>query len=121
MRSRFHRKIGVMLGLLAILLATFAPVVSQTLAQSGHNAHSHSFCSAQPSPDEDASHHSSLHDGQACAYCHLLTHVPALPSALAVFAFTVWAIQHRIATRFENLRRVVTLTVAQPRAPPFAS
>jgi hypothetical protein len=121
MLSRFHRKIGFMLGLLAILLVTFAPIVSQTLAQSGHHAHSHSFCSAQPSPDEATGHHSSLHDGQACGYCHLLTHAPALPSALAVLAFTVWAVQHRTATRFKSLRRVLTLTIAQPRAPPFTS
>jgi hypothetical protein len=126
MRSRFHRKIGFMFGLLAILLVTLAPVVSQTLVQSGHGALSNSLCSAQSSAGDATDHHHpsgnlAQHGGQACGYCHFFTHAPALPSVVAVFALVIWAIQQRIATRFQSVRRFFALNTAQPRAPPLAS
>jgi hypothetical protein len=66
-----------------------------------------------------SSHHASLPDGDACGYCSLLAHMPAVPSVEAPFVVTVRAFQHTVATRFESVRRVEPLTFAQPRAPPF--
>lgn len=65
--------------------------------------------------------HSATSDGDACGYCSLLAHMPAVPSVEALFSVTVRALQHTVATRFESVRRVEPLTFAQPRAPPFAS
>ena len=60
-----------------------------------------------------------MSDGDACGYCSLLAHMPAVPSVEALFVVTVRALQHTVATRFESVRRVEPLTFAQPRAPPF--
>lgn len=130
MRSRFYRRIGAYLGLLAILMMTLAPAVSHALAGSGEITHgSHgSACDAQlphlprdSAPDTgDISHSSALH-WQCCGYCNLAAHLPILPSVESDFAITVWIIQHRVATTFESLRRIEPRTSAQPRAPPTSS
>ncbi|MFL9953839.1 DUF2946 domain-containing protein [Paraburkholderia nemoris] len=65
--------------------------------------------------------HAAMSDGDACGYCSLLAHMPAVPSVEALFFVTVRAVQHTVATRFERVRRVEPLTFAQPRAPPFPS
>jgi hypothetical protein len=126
MLSRFHQKIGSFLGLLAILMATLAPTVSQALAAS-RDANDLTFviCSAQAAPDDAPNQKSDTHpampDGQACGYCNLLVHMPAVPTVRVAFAVTVWAIQHRVATRFESVSLVPPRTLAQPRAPPVSS
>ena len=104
MRSRFFRSVGSYLGLLAILMMTLAPAISQTLA-SAHEAalHADSECpdhdSAGSTADtHDASHAPTLH-WQHCGYCGLAAHLPMLPSVEPDFAFTVWSIQHRVATQ----------------------
>jgi len=125
MLSRFPHKIGCLLGLLAILMATLAPTISQALAWSRGSEMSGMHCS-MPSMQQDASDHASApHSakslGDACGYCSLLAHMPVVPSIQVPFAITVWAIQHRITTRFERLLHVETLSAAQPRAPPLTS
>jgi hypothetical protein len=124
MRSRLIRKTGFILGLLAILMMTLAPAISQV-----HAAHAHAgmsmpgaFCPAHSAPDDaPSSEKSSLHHGDACGYCSFFTHAAALPSVPVAFALAVRAIQHRIVTRFQSVRRVLAMTSAQPRAPPSAS
>lgn len=79
---------------------------------------------ASNAPDQAAdkhADHTATSDGDACGYCSLLAHMPAVPSVEALFVVTVRALQHTVATRFESVRRVEPLTFAQPRAPPFAS
>ncbi|MGF6410404.1 DUF2946 domain-containing protein [Paraburkholderia sp. MM5482-R1] len=126
MLSCFFRKLGSYLGLLAILMATLAPTVSQALADRNEaGLPSASLCSAHSTPgnppgNEDTSHSLAAH-WHACGYCNLIAHMPVLPSVQPEFAVTVWAIQHRIATRFESIRRVEPLVSAQPRAPPVSS
>ena len=80
-----------------------------------------SMMSMHGDPTDNASSHTTMSHGDACGYCSLLLHLPALPSVKAAFALTVWAIQHREATRFESLHRSAPLTSAQPRAPPASS
>ncbi|KWF22458.1 DUF2946 domain-containing protein [Burkholderia pseudomultivorans] len=125
MLSRRLRKIGSLIGMFAILMASLAPTISQALTTQGRvDALLASYCTVQPSSAGDAADASSksLHAHlQACGYCSLLTHAPALPTPELTFAATVRVIQHREATRFESLRRALPLTVAQPRAPPFPS
>ncbi|WP_175108439.1 DUF2946 domain-containing protein [Pararobbsia alpina] len=126
MLSRFNRKIGSFLGLLAILMVTFAPTISQAVAASRDlSALPDALCSAHATSDHQQDNtpdpHSIAAHWQACGYCNLLAHMPALPTVQATFAATVWAIQHRIATRFESVRRIASFTAAQPRAPPVSS
>jgi hypothetical protein len=126
LRLRF-RKIGSLLGLLAILMTSLAPTISQALAaQNRVDALLSIYCTAQPAAasdtgESDKASHDALAHLQACGYCSLLTHTPALPTPEASFAATVQAIHQRAETRFESLRRVMPLTAAQPRAPPFSS
>lgn len=149
--SRFQRKIGSWLGLFAILMATLAPTISHTLAARGNEsalstghcdmpsmASTGSMDSMDTMPDDmpDAAsvtsnapdqagdkhtQHSAMSDGDACGYCSLLAHMPAVPSVEALFVVAVRALQHTVATRFGSVRRVEPLTFAQPRAPPFSS
>ena len=145
--SRFYRKIGSWLGLLAILMATLAPTISQTLAardnddamsgehcamdsmdsmpamSSMHDEASAEAASAPPnaSPNDAPTKHTQLTDGDACGYCSLLAHLPVVPGVETLFVVAVRAGQHIIATRFDSVRRVEPLTFAQPRAPPFSS
>lgn len=148
MLSRFHRKIGSWLGLFAILMATLAPTISHSLAarNGGEAGMGGEHCSMpsmasmpdmgamssmpsmssmhdQASDDSGSKHalHAATSDGDACGYCSLLAHMPAVPSVEALFFVTVRAVQHTVATRFERVRRVEPLTFAQPRAPPSAS
>ncbi|AOK55294.1 DUF2946 domain-containing protein [Burkholderia stagnalis] len=124
LRLRF-RKIGSLLGLLAILMTSLAPTISQAVAaQNRVDALLSAYCTAQPgaaSDTSDPASHDALAHLQACGYCNLLTHAPALPTPEASFAATVQAIHQRAETRFESLRRVLPLTAAQPRAPPVSS
>ncbi|MGF6757995.1 DUF2946 domain-containing protein [Paraburkholderia sp. GAS42] len=126
MLSLFHRKIGSILGLLAILMATLAPTVSHILAADQRfEAVSGAFCSAQSGSDI-AGHDESPSTGkaghwQACAYCGLLAHMPVLPSGTLAFAPTDWATQPTAILPFRTIHRVFPFTAAQPRAPPFSS
>lgn len=146
--SRFYQKIGSWLGLFAILMATLAPTISHSLAaRSGDESEmqgarcpmpsmtaapamdSLASMSAMPAMQHDAStsatgkhaQHTVMSDGDACGYCSLLAHMPVVPGVEALFAVTVRALQHTVATRFESVERIEPLTLAQPRAPPFAS
>lgn len=75
---------------------------------------------ASAEPGSRHSQHPATFHGDACGYCSLLAHMPAVPSAEALFSVTVRALQQTVATRFESVQRVEPLTFAQPRAPPFA-
>ncbi|WP_438390914.1 DUF2946 domain-containing protein [Caballeronia sp. DA-9] len=131
MLSRFYRKIGSLLGLLAILMATLAPTVSHTLAANHtHDSMQDEHCpmpsmqdsSSGNNPDTDKhTQHTQMSDGQDCAYCSLLVHMPAVPTIQALFAITVRLTQHTVATRFESVVRAEPCTFVQPRAPPVLS
>ncbi|WP_446903660.1 DUF2946 domain-containing protein [Burkholderia sp. YIM B11467] len=125
MLSRRLRKIGSLIGILAILMTALAPTISQALTTQGRvDALLAGYCTAAPAAAghaTDASSKSLQAHLQACGYCSLLAHTPALPAPELTFAANVHVIQHREATRFESLRRALPLTAAQPRAPPLAS
>ncbi|GBH26264.1 DUF2946 domain-containing protein [Burkholderia vietnamiensis] len=125
MLSRRLRKIVSLIGMLAILMTTLAPTISQALTtQHRVDALPAGYCTAGPS-DADHGHAASSKSLpahlQACGYCSLLAHTPALPAPELTFAANLAPLQHREATRFESLPRALPLTVAQPRAPPSAA
>ncbi|OXI84922.1 MFS transporter [Burkholderia sp. AU31652] len=125
MLSRRLRKIGSLIGMLAILMTALAPTISQALTtQQRVETLLAGYCSAAPAtgePAADSSQKSLTAHLQACGYCSLLAHTPALPAPELTFAANVHVIQHREATRFDSLRRALPHTAAQPRAPPFSS
>src|SRR5262249_41043829 len=127
MLSRFHRKIGSFLGLLAILLATLAPTVSQAVAaKRGAYDPAAALCSthtaspaARQADNPTDAHPLALH-WHACGYGSLLAHVPVLPAPPPASAPIVAADVQRVATRFESAAPITPFEPAQPRAPPFS-
>jgi hypothetical protein len=127
--SRTHlRKIGSLLGLLAILMSVLAPTISQTLAaQHGPDDIQDiqgMFCMAGPAsgaPTHDTQDHSLAQHMQACAYCSLLAHVPVLPAAAIQFAVALALTHVSAAPPVREVRALVSYTAALPRAPPAFS
>ncbi|MDR5773505.1 MULTISPECIES: DUF2946 domain-containing protein [unclassified Caballeronia] len=124
MRSRTHQRTGSLLALLAMLLITFAPMVSQLIAANTHDGVPLAeLCSAHAASGDAASgHHSpdalSQFDGKACGYCHFFAHTPVVPGASASFALDVPAARAIAVARTEIERPAQPFTTAQPRAPP---
>ncbi|WP_033537158.1 MULTISPECIES: DUF2946 domain-containing protein [Caballeronia] len=127
MRSRFHQRTGSLLALLAMLLITFAPMVSQLIAASAHaDELTAELCSAHASTVERSGGHHSTHstdtlahlDDQACGYCHFFAHAPAISDARAPAALDVPARRSVAVARIHIERPAPPFTTAQPRAPP---
>ncbi|BAX62630.1 DUF2946 domain-containing protein [Burkholderia stabilis] len=126
MSALFRRRIGSILGLLAILMATLAPTISQSLSSERQfDAVSGAFCTAQNGADVAGPDHASLPEKavhwQACAYCGLLADMPALLGGTSGFVPTDWQIQSKPAPAFQTPHSVFHFAAAQPRAPPFSS
>ncbi|MGF6660070.1 hypothetical protein QF000_001714 [Paraburkholderia atlantica] len=133
MLNRHRQKIGAWLGMLAILLSVVAPTVSQVLrgvyGEVEHHAHHshHHHPAAEVAFDASAwqaMHHHGADSsllGDACPYCGLLAHSPALPS-MAV-ASSVAPLLPSFPPRLIGpaFRPYTVLTLAQPRAPPALS
>ncbi|WP_431823748.1 DUF2946 domain-containing protein [Burkholderia sp. F1] len=126
MSALLRRKIGSILGLLAILMATLAPTVSQSLSSEREfEAVSGAFCTAQTDSDMAGADHASLPGKaahrEACAYCGLLADMPALLGGTSGFVPTDWAPHPTSTLLFQAPHSVFQFTAAQPRAPPFSS
>jgi len=119
------QKLGSLLGLLAILLSTLAPTVSQTLAAHHRLGEAlATYCTVDPaaaSSSRDNGDHSLAQHWQACPYCSLLAHVPVLPGASVPFAVTLAVARAGGAPVAHDVRALVAHTAAQPRAPPAFS
>ncbi|WP_250453013.1 DUF2946 domain-containing protein [Caballeronia sp. ATUFL_M2_KS44] len=127
MRSRLLRMFGSFLGLLAILMVTLAPVVSHLLdtpRSDGGQSAMHCAMPSMPSMpsmqhDHAQTSHAPMHDASdACGYCSLFAHMPAVTTPPVLFAQVVEALLLPRVTRFESVRLVEPLRAAQPRAPP---
>ncbi|BAN23295.1 DUF2946 domain-containing protein [Caballeronia insecticola] len=125
MRSRFYRRTGSLLALLAMLLITFAPAVSQVLAA---NAQAGEFtaelCSAHASATTEApaGHHADTlaHlDDAACGYCHFFAHAPAISSVRIATALDIPVRRFVAVAPVRGERPASPFTTAQPRAPPI--
>jgi hypothetical protein len=129
--SRTHlRKIGSLLGLLAILMSVLAPTISQTVAAHHRLGNAlTTFCTMDPAsmkpasnaPAQDTPDHSLAQHWQACAYCNLLAHVPVLPGTVTHFAVALTLARVSAAPLVHEVRALVVHTAAQPRAPPVFS
>lgn len=126
MSALFRRKLGSILGLLAILMATLAPTVSQSLSSEHQfDAVSGALCTARNGADITTPDHSPVPENaahwQACAYCGLLADTPALLGGATGFVPADPAVHPASATTFQTLPSAFHFAAAQPRAPPFSS
>lgn len=118
MRSVLIRKIGGIVGLLAILLTTLVPAASQMIERGRIESTLASFCTADVSsnpehrPDDHAAH------WQACGYCSITAHTPFM--APPEHAQRVGSIggSARIATGRVTATPCAPILAAKPRAPP---
>ena len=126
MFRRRLKKIGSILGLLAILMTSIAPTISHALAAHDRLGQALStYCSADPAFSEPGNADSSSHSGalhwQACAYCGLLAHFPILTGSTVAFAASVSVTNAPLPVVREVVRAVPLFIAAQPRAPPAFS
>lgn len=141
---RFHLKLVSLLGTLAILMTTLAPVISHLLAagtaqatqalgaqaatpmMSGHcdmpsmRGAMDATQSAQTAHGHSANAHASPGDMQDCGYCNLFAHLPAAPGVPVPLLLATRLEHARVVARFERLTRAEPLTFALARAPPSA-
>jgi hypothetical protein len=127
---RFHLRLVSLLGTLAILMTTLAPVIShllaaQPLAMSAHcdmpsMRHMQGVSGIDGSKSGANSHAQTPNaDLQDCGYCNLLAHLPVMPGVPLPLALATRLVHARVAARFERLARVEPLTFALARAPPL--
>jgi hypothetical protein len=120
------QKIGSLLGLLAILMSTLAPTVSQALAAHDRLGQAlATYCSADPDNSQvektDKSSHPAAWHWQACAYCGMLAHVPVLPGTATVFVAELSVARATVLATRAAVHVPLFYTAAQPRAPPVLS
>ncbi|MDN7907821.1 DUF2946 domain-containing protein [Burkholderia diffusa] len=127
MTSRRRQKIGAFLGMLAILLSMVAPTVSQVLRGAHADVHDHSHHGHHVMAVGQlahAAHHAHHHGsdssllGDACPYCGLIAHSPALPGTMAISGVAPLKASLRPPVIADAFRPYTVLTPAQPRAPP---
>jgi hypothetical protein len=121
MTTHKRKKLTAWLGLIAMWLIVFAPIVSQLIAFERAEQPTAALCSAvQPAGASDHGH--SADPLGACGYCDLLaTHaaIPTVPAtALPVLMIVVLGTVATLATRFTPLGAFPS---GRPRAPPFVS
>ncbi|WP_025596911.1 DUF2946 domain-containing protein [Burkholderia sp. WSM2230] len=145
MTPRSHNRLTAWLGLIAMWLVVFAPVVSQMLVSNRAQEPIAALCSAlrtvqpglmdqenqvaQANQVDHAGHagatavHLSHEDAfGACGYCHLLQHHVAMPTVAAteppVVAVMTGTAPPTLSTRFTPLGAFPS---GRPRAPPVVS
>ncbi|MFL9918983.1 DUF2946 domain-containing protein [Paraburkholderia fungorum] len=141
MTPRSHNRMTAWLGLIAMWLVVFAPVVSQMLVSNRAHEPFAALCSAlqpasqslvgqspvslvsQPTQPSPAPVHLSHDDAfGACGYCHLLQHHVAMPSVAAAEPPAALALAGTappaLSTRFTPLG---AFPLGRPRDPPAVS
>lgn len=124
MRSALIRKIGGIVGLLAILMSTLAPAASQMLERGRIEAMLATFCTADTGGqnryvEQQSKKAPALGHLQACDYCNLAAHTPLLPPPAAASLAATPAESQPAADRRAIAPPYAPVVAAQPRAPPF--
>ncbi|WP_321814727.1 MULTISPECIES: DUF2946 domain-containing protein [unclassified Paraburkholderia] len=135
--SRIHLRLVSLLGTLAILMTTLAPVISHLLATSAASSgppmtmtmSMSAHCDMPSMRHMQGAKHTtsatSRHDYtpngdlQDCGYCNLLAHLPVVPGVPVTLALATRLVHARVAACFERLARVEPLSFALARAPPL--
>lgn len=118
------QKLGSLLGLIAILMSTLAPTISQALAARDRlNSELQVYCTVAGTSSTSAPgdrSHPALHL-DACAYCGLAAHLLALPSVGPLPAASLPLAQALPVIGASAAPTLVRYRTAQPRAPPTLS
>ncbi|MBU6486529.1 MAG: DUF2946 family protein [Burkholderiales bacterium] len=128
MKLRHRKHLTAWLGLIAMWLIVFAPIVSQLLMSGVAHEHHTSVhqrmaadCPMQQ-PAADAGHGAMADPLSACGYCDLLGAHPAMPSiptvVLSLLVLAVLTAAPTLSTRFTPLGAFPS---GRPRAPPAVS
>jgi hypothetical protein len=122
MRSRLLRKIGSIVGLLAILMTALAPTVSQALASNARfDALLAVHCSAAlhaRQHDPAPSHQSGIGHWETCGYCNLAAHTPVLPPLRSSSPALAAGQARPPVPPAQHIAPYAPVFSAQPRAPP---
>ncbi|AXF11487.1 DUF2946 domain-containing protein [Paraburkholderia graminis] len=133
MTPHSRNRLTAWLGLIAMWLVVFAPVVSQTLVSNRAQEPIAALCSSLQTVQPGAMQHASRADTSAvhlshddafgaCGYCHLLQHHVAMPTVAAaqppVVIVMTGTAPPTLSTRFTPLGAFPS---GRPRAPPFVS
>jgi len=117
MTYQTRKHLTVWLGLIAMWLVVFAPVISQLAASARAHEPVAALCSAVHAGDME--HHAQAGSLAACGYCDLLaTHAAmpsVLPAALSMLVLIVIAAAPVLSTCFTPLGAFPS---GRPRAPP---
>jgi hypothetical protein len=126
LRLRLQR-LGSLLGLIAILMSTLAPTISQALAAREQlDSELHVYCTVAGTANgaaTDTTHpssHPALHL-DACAYCGLAAHLAGLPPAGPLPAPAMALTQALPVNPQTEAPALARYRTAQPRAPPTLS
>jgi hypothetical protein len=120
MRRPPRKRLTAWLGLIAMWLIVFAPVVSQLVVSARAQEPVAALCSTtQPA---GGGHYASADPLAACGYCDLLASHPAMPSvpplALTLLVLVAFAAAPVLSTRFTPFGAFPS---GRPRAPPAVS
>jgi len=126
MRRSHVRKFGSFIGMLAILMMTLAPAISQTLASRARtnsifNAHCSAITESQTliAANHQQPHHSMAGHWDACGYCSFAAHSPAGAPSISTLQMHRAATALAINATAQSTAPYSPLFAAQPRAPPF--
>ena len=128
--------------MLALLMATLAPVVSHLLAaqamqsaqgtearapcgmpsmqRHGHIANGMNGMNGMSGMSGEASTHAAIGDMQDCGYCSFFAHLPVVPGVPIALFLVGELVQARVAARFESVSRVAPASLIHARAPPLS-
>ncbi|MFM0313623.1 DUF2946 domain-containing protein [Paraburkholderia nemoris] len=121
MKLRAHKHSVAWLGLIAMWLVVFAPLVSQLLVASRADVPVSAICSAVES-DAPTAHHTSQDKLAACGYCDLLAHhVAALSVPPAGFFATVLLAIAQVSAPPPFVPHAAAFPSGRPRDPPVLS
>jgi hypothetical protein len=121
MKLRAHKHAAAWLGLIAMWLVVFAPLVSQLRFASRADEPVSAICSAVNS-DAPAAHHASPDKIAACGYCDFLAHhVAALSVPPAGFFATVLLAVAQVSAPPPFVPHAAAFPSGRPRDPPVLS
>jgi hypothetical protein len=118
--SRAHRRLTAWLGIIAMWLAVVMPVTSQALV---HIEQTNDALAALCTVDSSSGQGHSTMAGHmdACGYCNMLAHHPAVAATPVVVTTTSWvAHTHAVALSAGTLPNA-TFPSGRPRDPPAVS
>jgi len=119
LRNRIHTV--AWLGLIAMWLVVFAPLVSQLLAAAHADTPVGIICSAGTGAQTSPNHRLSSDSLSACGYCNLLAHHAPLPTVLASPLQTQLVVAVTTAVPHSTFVPYAAFPSGRPRDPPLVS